>query len=93
MIRVLIVDDDRPLARALAINLKAHGYDVTVAPSPEAALDLHAAGEMFHLIMTDTSRPAGAGGKIAEALSMAHAWKKTPLLSLDAANLSLKGAA
>ncbi|MET0866283.1 MAG: DNA-binding response regulator, partial [Nakamurella sp.] len=38
MSRVLIVDDDRPLARALAINLKAHGYDVTVAHDGRAAL-------------------------------------------------------
>ena len=38
MIRVLVVDDDRPLARALAINLKAHGYDVTVAHDGRTAL-------------------------------------------------------
>jgi DNA-binding response OmpR family regulator len=29
MTRVLIVDDERPLLRALAMNLTARGYDVT----------------------------------------------------------------
>ena len=38
MTRVLVVDDDRPLARALAINLRAHGYRVTLAHDGRTAL-------------------------------------------------------
>jgi len=38
MTRVLVVDDDRPLARALAINLRAHGYQVTLAHDGRSAL-------------------------------------------------------
>ena len=38
MTRVLVVDDDRPLARALAINLRAHGYQVTLAHDGRTAL-------------------------------------------------------
>ena len=38
MTRVVVVDDDRPLARALAINLRAHGYQVTVAHDGRTAL-------------------------------------------------------
>jgi two-component system KDP operon response regulator KdpE len=37
--RVLVVDDDAALARALAINLKARGYDVTVAHTGRQALE------------------------------------------------------
>jgi len=36
--RVMVVDDDRPLARALAINLRAHGYQVTLAHDGRTAL-------------------------------------------------------
>lgn len=38
MTRVLVVDDDPQILRALRINLTAHGYDVTVADSGTAAL-------------------------------------------------------
>ena len=38
MSRVVVVDDDRPLARALAINLRAHGYQVTLAHDGRTAL-------------------------------------------------------
>ena len=38
MTRILVVDDDRPLARALAINLRAHGYQVTLAHDGRSAL-------------------------------------------------------
>jgi two-component system, OmpR family, KDP operon response regulator KdpE len=38
MTRVMVVDDDRPLARALAINLRAHGYQVTLAHDGRTAL-------------------------------------------------------
>jgi two-component system KDP operon response regulator KdpE len=38
MSRVVVVDDDRPLARALAINLRAHGYQVTIAHDGRTAL-------------------------------------------------------
>ena len=38
MTRIVVVDDDRPLARALAINLRAHGYRVTLAHDGRTAL-------------------------------------------------------
>ena len=38
MSRVLVVDDDRPLLRALQINLGARGYDVVLAADGAAAL-------------------------------------------------------
>ena len=38
MTGVMVVDDDRPLARSLAINLRAHGYQVTLAHTGQSAL-------------------------------------------------------
>jgi two-component system KDP operon response regulator KdpE len=38
--RVLAVDDDPPILRALATNLRARGYTVDLATTGEAALDL-----------------------------------------------------
>lgn len=44
MTRVLVVDDEPQLVRALAINLRARGYDVTTAGDGTEALELAAAG-------------------------------------------------
>ena len=38
MSRVLVVDDDRPLTRSLGINLRAHGYEVSLAHDGRTAL-------------------------------------------------------
>ena len=40
MTRVLVVDDEAPIRRALAANLKARGYDVDLAETGEQALEL-----------------------------------------------------
>ncbi len=42
MSRVLVVDDEPQILRALGTNLKARGYDVDLAPTGEAALELAA---------------------------------------------------
>ncbi|MFG2330925.1 response regulator [Streptomyces sp. NPDC048604] len=44
MTRVLVVEDDAQLARALVINLKARTYEVDAAPDGTSALRLAAAG-------------------------------------------------
>ena len=43
MTRVLVVDDEPQILRALGINLRARGYDVDLAPDGEQALTLAAA--------------------------------------------------
>ncbi len=37
--KVLVVDDEPALARALAINLRAHGWDVVTAADGRSALE------------------------------------------------------
>ena len=42
MSRVLVVDDEPQILRALGINLRARGYEVDLAPDGERALDVAA---------------------------------------------------
>jgi len=59
--RILIVEDDEPIRKALANLLDEEGYVATVAVDGEAALDLLAAEELPDLILLDL-RMAGMNG-------------------------------
>ena len=78
MIRVLVVDDDRPLARALAINLKAHGYDVTVAHDGRAALTEVARAHPA-VVVLDLGLPDQDG---IEVLAGIRGWSAIPVIVL-----------
>ena len=84
MIRVLVVDDDRPLARALAINLKAHGYDVTVAHDGRAALT-EAARAHPAVVVLDLGLPDVDG---IEVLAGIRGWSAIPVIVLSARSTS-----
>ena len=43
MTRILVVDDEPQIRKALSVNLRARGYEVDVAASGEEALTLAAA--------------------------------------------------
>jgi len=82
--RVLVVDDDRPLARALAINLKAHGYDVTVAHDGRAALT-EAARAHPAVVVLDLGLPDLDG---IEVLAGIRGWSAVPVIVLSARSTS-----
>ncbi len=42
MTRILVVEDERQLRRALGVNLRARGYDVALAETGAEALQLAA---------------------------------------------------
>jgi two-component system KDP operon response regulator KdpE len=84
MIRVLVVDDDRPLARALAINLKAHGYDVTVAHDGRAALTEVARAHPA-VVVLDLGLPDQDG---IEVLAGIRGWSAIPVIVLSARSTS-----
>lgn len=84
MIRVLVVDDDRPLARALAINLKAHGYDVTVAHDGRAALT-EVARSHPAVVVLDLGLPDQDG---IEVLAGIRGWSAIPVIVLSARSTS-----
>ncbi len=67
MKRVLIVDDDKKSAAALAIRLRAAGHDVLSAPDGVAGLKL-AIDHRPDLIVMDVWMPGGVGILIAQRL-------------------------
>jgi len=80
MSRILVVDDDRPLLRALHITLSARGYDVQVAQDARTALDL-AARHPPDLAVVDLGLPDLDGLHLITAL---RGWSSAPILVLSA---------
>jgi CheY-like chemotaxis protein len=68
-VRMLVVDDDEIVARALQRTLR--GYEVTVTLSALEALDLVSRGERFDVILCDVMMPRMTGYELYEELSRA----------------------
>jgi two-component system KDP operon response regulator KdpE len=79
MTRVLIVDDEPQLLRALGTNLKARGYDVDLAPTGEAALML-AARKHPDLVVLDLGLPGIDGVEVIRGL---RGWTEVPIIVLS----------
>ena len=80
MTRVLVVEDEPALARALAITLKARDYTVEVAHSGAVALDL-AAAHPPDLVVLDLGLPDLDGMDVLRAL---RGWTGAPVVVLSA---------
>jgi two-component system KDP operon response regulator KdpE len=78
--KVLVVDDEPALARALAINLRAHGWDVVTAGDGRSALDA-AATEHPDVIVLDLGLPDMDGTDVIAGL---RGWTKVPIVVLSA---------
>ena len=78
MTRVLVVDDEQQIARALAVNLRARGYDVDVAETGESALDL-AARRHPDAVILDLGLPGIDGTDVVRGL---RGWSQVPILVL-----------
>ena len=65
--RVLVVDDEPQILRALSINLRARGYDVDLAPSGEEALR-QAADHHPDVVILDLGLPGISGIEVIQAL-------------------------
>ena len=78
--RVLVVDDEQPILRTVAANLRARGYQVLTASSGEAAL---AAAEVHQpdCVVLDLGLPGISG---LEALRRLRIWTTTPVVILTA---------
>jgi two-component system, OmpR family, KDP operon response regulator KdpE len=79
---ILVVDDDAGLARALAINLRAHGYDVETALDGRTALTA-AAARPPDLVVLDLGLPDLDGVEVVSGL---RGWCTSPILVLSARN-------
>jgi len=84
MTRALVVDDDGALARALAINLRARGYDVTVVGNGRDALEAVARVHP-EVVVLDLGLPDLDG---LEVLRGIRGWNEVPVVVLSARSTS-----
>ena len=77
--RVLVVDDEPQIRRALAVNLKARGYDVDQAASGEEALHL-AAARHPDVVLLDLGLPGVDGLDVIRGL---RGWTTVPIVVLS----------
>jgi len=82
--RVLVVDDEPQIVRALRINLRARGYDVDAAPDGRTALDL-AARRHPDVIVLDLGLPDMEGAEVIRGL---RGWTSVPIIVLTARHAS-----
>jgi two-component system KDP operon response regulator KdpE len=80
MTRVLVVDDDRQLLRALQITLAAHGYEIVPAGTGAAALAA-ASAQPPDVVILDLGLPDLDGVAVIEGL---RGWCRAPIIVLSA---------
>jgi two-component system KDP operon response regulator KdpE len=78
--RILVVDDDRQLLRALRINLTTRGYEVQLAPDGVTALAM-AGRQLPDLVIVDLGLPDMDGVTVVEGI---RGWSKVPVIVLSA---------
>jgi two-component system KDP operon response regulator KdpE len=76
--RVLVVDDEPQIRRALSLNLGARGYEVVEASTGEGALTA-VADEHPDIVLLDLGLPGMDGSMVIEAL---RGWTKVPVIVL-----------
>jgi two-component system, OmpR family, KDP operon response regulator KdpE len=79
MTRVLVVDDEEQIAKALIVNLRARGYDVDVAATGEKALDVAARNHPDAVIL-DLGLPGIDGTEVVRGL---RGWSSVPIIILS----------
>lgn len=84
MTRVLVVDDEPQIVRALVINLKARKYEVDAAPDGATALQL-AAARHPDVVVLDLGLPDMDGVDVIRGL---RGWTRVPILVLSARHTS-----
>lgn len=77
--RVLVVDDDSQMLKAVTNALSARGYEVVTAPSGESALSV-AAEEELDLVLLDLGLP-GIGGH--EVIQRLRSWSDLPVIVIS----------
>ncbi|MFD3551578.1 response regulator [Streptomyces goshikiensis] len=84
MTRVLVVDDEPQIVRALVINLKARKYEVDAAADGAQALEL-AAARHPDVVVLDLGLPDMDGVEVIKGL---RGWTRVPILVLSARHSS-----
>lgn len=78
--RVLVVDDESQIRRALRVALRANGYTVDEATTGEAALDA-AAGGVYSAVILDLALPDLDGVEVCRRI---REWSPVPIIVLSA---------
>ncbi|HMK77231.1 MAG TPA: response regulator [Thermodesulfobacteriota bacterium] len=79
--KILVVDDEEDMAKALNLRLKANGYNVVFASDSVQALTI-ANQENPDLILLDIMIPGGGGFVVAERLKQSAATHRIPIIFL-----------
>ncbi|HUR78945.1 MAG TPA: response regulator [Acidimicrobiales bacterium] len=79
MTRILVVDDEPQIVRALVTNLQVRGYDVDVAATGEDAVSL-AATTRPDLLILDLGLPGISG---VEVIAAVRGWSDVPIIVLS----------
>ena len=79
MTRILVVDDEPQIRKALSVNLTARGYDVDTAATGEEAL-ARAAAHLPDLVLLDIGLPGIDGIQVVEGL---RGWTSVPIIMLS----------
>jgi two-component system KDP operon response regulator KdpE len=78
--RVLVVDDEEPIRRALRIGLRAHGYDVLIAADARTALDACREDDP-DVVLLDLGLPDRSGFDVLRDL---RTWSEIPVVVVSA---------
>ena len=79
--KILVVDDEKDMAKALKVRLKANGYNVVFASDSVEAFTV-ANQENPDLILLDIMIPGGGGFVVAERLKQSSATHRIPIIFL-----------
>ncbi len=83
MQKVLVIEDEKTIAQALAIRLKARGYQAIM--SHDAIMGISAAvKENPDLVILDISMPCGNGFQVAKRLGALSGTCTTPIIFITA---------
>lgn len=77
--RILAVDDEPQILRALRTSLTARGHEVVTAPNGESALDALSSGQ-FELVILDLGLPGIDGVEVIRRL---RTWSAVPVIVLS----------
>jgi two-component system KDP operon response regulator KdpE len=78
-VRILAVDDEPQILRALRTSLTARGHEVVTAPNGESALDFLSTGQ-FELVILDLGLPGIDGVEVIRRL---RTWSAVPVIVLS----------
>mgnify|MGYP001274734531 CR=1 FL=1 len=79
--RILLAEDETPMARALELKLEHQGYQVDAVGNGEEAIEMLQSGTKYHLFLCDLMMPKVDGFEVLEFMNKEGIKIKTVILS------------